>query len=151
MIRALILAAAGVMSSAAAQTALSAGAAVDTVLSWESYDSPRSARIRIYDADDRRRPRTVVVDEHASRGGSVGEDARFLAEQAGRRLGFDPAEATFVFRYTASSFVSGATDGGRSLLLRATFRRSESGGLGPPAWRVISPAALEELTSRQLR
>ena len=91
------------------------------------------------------------MDEHASRGGAVGEDARFLAEQAGRRLGFDPAEATFVFRYTASSFVPGAPETARSLLLRATFRRSESGGLGPPAWRVISPAALEELTSRQLR
>ena len=115
---------------------------MDTVLQWESYDGVRSARIRVFDADDDRRPRTVVVDERHASGPRVAEEARFVAEQAGRRLRFDPTEATFVFRFTAASFVPGASDDGRSLLLRATFRRSESGGLGPPAWRVISPAAL---------
>jgi len=138
-------------ASAAAQNPLSAGATVDTLLAWESYDAARRARVRVFDTDDPRRPVTVVIDATADGGAAVTEDARFVAETTARRLRFDPTEATFVFRFTAASFVAGARDDGRALLLRATFRRSESGGVGPPAWRVISADALSDLTSRQLR
>jgi hypothetical protein len=124
---------------------------VDTVLSWETYGSPRRARVRVFAADDERRPRTVVVEEQASDHDPVTDDVRFFVETVGRRLGIDPAETTFVFRYTASSFQEGASDTRRSLLLRATFRRAESGELGPPSWRVITRDGLEDLTSRQVR
>lgn len=136
---------------ARAQSTLSAGPAVDTVLSWETYGTPRSARVRVYAADDDRRPRTVVVDEQASDLAPVTDDVRFFVETVGRRLGIDPAEATFVFRYTAASFVRGASETGRRLFLRATFRRTASGDLGPPTWRVVTGDALDDLTSRQLR
>jgi hypothetical protein len=134
-----------------AQAALSAGASVDTVISWGSYAATRRARVRMFAADDSRRPRTIVVDDMASNEGLVTDEVRFFAETAGRSLRFDPAEATFVFRYSAASFTVGADDEGRRLLLRATFRRADSGDLGPPAWRVITSDALEDLTSRQLR
>jgi hypothetical protein len=137
--------------AARGQGGLSAGALVDTVLSWETYGDTRRARVRLYAADDERRPRTVVVDDYASDHAPVTDDVRFFVEITGRRLGFDPAECTFVFRFTAASFQAGAPDAGRRLLLRATFRRTESGELGPPAWRVIAAEGLEDLTSRQLR
>jgi hypothetical protein len=81
----------------------------------------------------------------------VTDDVRYFVETICRRLGIDPAETTFVFRFTAATFQAGAPDSGRSLLLRATFRRGNSGELGPPAWRVVTNEALEDFTSRQLR
>ncbi len=147
----LLLAAALTATPTPAQTALSAGAAVDTILAWGSYGATSRARVRLYASDDERRPRTVIVDDVASNAGLVIDEVRFFAETVGRNLGFDPADATFVFRYTAAAFIAGAGEGGRRLLLRATFRRSDSGELQPPAWRVITPDALEDLTSRQLR
>jgi hypothetical protein len=147
----LLLATLCAATTAVAQVPLSAGAATDTVLTWGSYAATSSARVRIFEADDERRPRTVVVDDVASNAGLVIDEVRFFAEIAGRSLGFDPAQATFVFRYTAAAFTAGARDEGRRLLLRATFRRSDSGELQPPAWRVIASDALADLTSRQLR
>jgi hypothetical protein len=143
----LLLAPAG----ASGQPLLSSGALLDTVVTWETYTAPRHARVRLYAADDERRPRTVVVDDPAENGGLVTDEVRFFAETAGRLLRFDPAGATFVFRYTAGSFAPGADEGGRVLLLRATFTRADSGDLGTPSWRVITREALEELTDRQLR
>jgi hypothetical protein len=130
---------------------LSAGAHRDTVLTWETYGTPRTARVRTYQADDERRPWTVVVDEPASDHPPVTDDVRYFVETLGRRLDLDPTAATFIFRYTAASFTAGASEAGRRLLLRATFRRTESGELGPPTWRVVASDALSDLTSRQLR
>ena len=152
MVRALALPFALLLAPvASAQSGLSDGAAVDTVLQWGTYGATSRARLRVYESDDERRPRTVVVDDVPSNAGLVIDEVRFFAETAGRGLGFDPADATFVFRYTAAAFTAGAGDDGRRLLLRATFRRSDSGELQPPAWRVITSDALAELTSRQLR
>lgn len=123
----------------------------DSVVTWRTYASERSARVRVFPCDDDRRPRTVVVDERASNGGVITDDVRFLADHLGRELGFDPVEATFVFRFTPASFVDDADERGKTLLLRVTFGRGSSGGLVSPAWRVISRDDLDELTDRAFR
>jgi len=123
----------------------------DADLSWRTYASQRTARVRVFASGDEERPRTVVLDGRATNGGVLTDEARYLAELVGRELGFDPVEAVFVFRFTPAAFVEGAPDGGKTLLLRATFRRVASGGLGSPSWRVISADALAELTDRGLR
>ena len=123
----------------------------DEVVTWKTYAAERAARVRVFPADDERRPRTVVIDERAANGGVVTDDAQFLADLVGRQLGFDPVAATFVFRFTPASFAEGAPERGKTLLLRATFGRSGSGALAAPTWRVLSPDELEELTDRALR
>jgi hypothetical protein len=123
----------------------------DTLLTWQSYSDDRSARVRLFRCDDADRPHTVVVDERAeSAGGPVTDEVRYVAETIGRTLGFDPATATFVFRFTAAGFAPDADDEGKALLLRATFRRGASGDLNAPSWRVLSRDALAELTDRVL-
>ncbi|HLT46237.1 MAG TPA: hypothetical protein VK002_03340 [Rubricoccaceae bacterium] len=123
----------------------------DTLLTWRSYSHDREARVRLYRCDDADRPHTVVVDERAGNpGGPVTDEARYVAEVIGRAFGFDPATATFVFRFTAAGFAPGASDEGKALLLRATFRRGTSGALNAPSWRVLSRDALAELTDRAL-
>ena len=128
-----------------------AGLLHDAEMSWRTYASTRTARVRVFDCPDERRPRTVVVDDVAANSGAITDEAAFVADLVGRDLGFDPTEATFVFRYTPASFTEGAGDDGKTLLLRATFRRSSSGTLGAPTWRVISRDALDELTDRAFR
>ena len=123
----------------------------DEELSWRTYAATRSARVRVYPCADERRPHTVVVDDVASNGGAITDEASFVADLVGREIGFDPTEATFVFRYTPASFSEDASDGGKTLLLRATFRRSSSGTLGAPQWSVVSREALDELTDRAFR
>lgn len=123
----------------------------DQVLTWRTYAAERSARVRVYLCDDDRRPRTVVLDDRASNGGAITDEARFLADLVGRELGFDPVEASFVFRFTPASFAEGAPDRGKTLLLRATFGRTSTGALAAPTWRVLTPDGLEALTDRALR
>ena len=123
----------------------------DEVVAWRTYSSERSARVRVFASGDERRPLTAVVDDRAANGGAVTDEAAFVADHVGRTLGFDPVAATFVFRFTPAAFVEGAGDDGKTLLLQATFRRTASGGLGSPTWRVVSPDQLGELTDRALR
>ena len=123
----------------------------DEAVSWRTYASEHSARVRVFASDDARRPRTVVVDDRASNGTAVTDDAQFVADVIGRELGFDPVAATFVFRFTPAAFVEDASERGKTLLLKATFRRTSTGALGAPDWRVISSDALEDLTDRAMR
>lgn len=125
---------------------------IDTVLAWNSYHTDRQARVRVFLADDDARPYTAVIDEQAENPGApVTDEVRYLAETVGRTLGFDPAAATFVFRFTAASFTPDGRDAGKVLLVRATFRRTDSGDLGTPSWRVITREALDDLTDRAFR
>jgi hypothetical protein len=130
--------------AAAAQT-------YDQDLTWRTYAAERTARVRVFPCEDERRPRTVVIDDRASNGEAITGEASFVADLVGRELGFDPVGATFVFRFTPAAFADGASERGKTLLLRATFGRNASGTLGAPQWRVISSDALEELTDRALR
>lgn len=130
------------------------GPAHDQEISWRSYDlgHSRVARVRVFASDDERRPHTVVIDDRAENGRApVTDEAPYVAETVAREIGFDPTEATFVFRFTEGSFVEGGSDRGKALLIKATFRRNASGSLGAPSWRVISPEALEDLTDRAMR
>lgn len=126
----------------------------DREVSWSSYTlgQNRTARVRVFACEDERRPHTVVIDDRAGNGRApVTDEAPYVAETVGRELGFDPTEATFVFRFTEGSFVEGGEDRGKALLVKATFRRNPSGSLAAPAWRVISSDELEDLTDRAMR
>jgi hypothetical protein len=119
----------------------------DTLLGWRTYSEDAAARVQVLASADEDRPYTVVVDQLPDQPALVTDDARFVAETVARTFGYDPVFATVVFRFTAASFEA---DEDRALLLRATFRRSKSGALGSPSWRVISRDELADLTDRQL-
>jgi len=127
------------------------GQVADTLLTWRTYAQEARAHVRVYPSGDEARPLTVVVDELAeNRAGLATDDARFLAETVGRALGRDPAEMTFVFRFSAVSFCPDAPAGGKTLLLRATFTRTRAGRLNTPMWRVLTRPELAALTDRAL-
>ncbi len=123
----------------------------DTLFTWQGYGRASTTRLQIYPTpQDEERSRTIVLRELArSRGPSTVEDARFLAEAAGRHFGIDPAEAYWIFYWGPFSY-EGA-EGGNELFLRATFHRTETGRLSSPYWRVISKAEVRELTDRRFR
>lgn len=137
------------VSSAAAQSRLTHGA--EREIAWRHYAADRAATVRTFVAEDERRPNTIVVDDRASNGAPITDDAVYVAEVIGRELGVDPTMATFVFRYTPAAFAASASNRGKTLLLRATFRRLASGALGSPDWRVITSDALQALTDRAMR
>ena len=120
----------------------------DQEVTWKAYAADRAARVRVFTVDNERRPHTIVVDDRASNGGPITDEAQFVADLVGREVGVDPAAATFVFRFTPAAFAEGAGERGKTLLLRATFRRTQSGGLGSPDWRVLTADALDALTDR---
>ena len=137
-----------VLALATGPAAAQGAALHDRQLAWRTYSAPRQARVRVFASTDERRPATVVVDDRADNGGPITDEAGFVADLAGREMGFDPTEATFVFRFTPAAFAEGAGDDGKTLLLRATFTRGTSGALGSAQWRVITADALDELTDR---
>ena len=139
----LLLAAAGAQAQASGPQ--------DQTVTWRTYGAERSARVRVFPAPDERRPWTVVVDDRASNGAPVTDEVTYVAETVGRTFGFDPVGATFVFRFTPAAFHADGRDGGKTLLLRATFRRGTSGALLSPDWRVITAEALDDLTDRAYR
>jgi hypothetical protein len=122
----------------------------DTLVTWRTYGQEGVARVQTFPSNDEDRPLTFVVDELAENGaGAVTDDVRYFADHLGRQFGVDPTTATFVFRFTGTSFHEDADDD-KQLLLRATFRRTSAGNLGSPSWRVISRDELAELTDRAL-
>lgn len=121
---------------------------VDSTLTWRSYASERSAQVQVFELEEERRPYTVVVDDVSRNGGPITDEAQYVAETIGRTFGFDPAEATFVFRFDLGS--AGGDSRNKVLLLKATFRRGSSGALGSASWRVISEDTLSDLTDRAL-
>lgn len=124
--------------------------AIDTLFTWQTYDTEGVTRVQVFPSNDEDRPITVVVDELAeNQAGAVTDDVRYFVDTLGRQFGYDPAEITFVFRFTGASFHEGA-DSDKLLLLRATFRRTATGNLGSPSWRLISRDELAELTDRML-
>ena len=144
--------AAAVLALAFAAPAFAQGTAVhDSPIAWRTYAAAREARVRTFPSTDERRPIVVVVDDRAGNGAPITDDAAFVADLVGREQGFDPTEATFVFRFTPAAFAEGAPDRGKTLLLRATFGRGASGGLTAPQWRVLTADALDDLTDRAFR
>ena len=117
-------------------------------LSWRSYGGRTyRATATVYgnDADDRdERPYSVVLVPDPANRAPITDDARFLADLVGRELGADPVRLAFLFRLPLEG------DAG-TLTVRATVRRSRSGRLVSPSWRVLSPDEVEDYTDRQLR
>lgn len=140
-----------VMILGAVAPAAWAQAPAERVVRWRALAADRSATVRAYPSEDERRPTTIVVDDAATNGAPVTDDAQFVADLVAREVGVDPTAATFVFRFTPQSFSEAAPGRGKTLLLGATFRRTASGGLGAPAWRVLSSDALAALTDRAAR
>lgn len=128
----------------------------DTTLAWPGYGGNRTARVRLFEnaARDRdRRATTIVLDDTAANPHPITDDALFLAEHVGRALGIDPIHLAFVFRFDAAAFAEDASDAprGKVLTLRATFRRTTSGRLSAPSWRILSPEETLDYTDRHLR
>lgn len=124
--------------------------AIDTLFTWQTYDAESITRVRVFPSDDEDRPITAVVDELAeNEAGAVTDDVRYFVDTFGRAFGFDPTEITFVFRFSGASFSADGTDD-KQILLRATFRRTSTGNLSSPLWRLISRDELAELTDRAL-
>ena len=93
----------------------------------------------------------VVIREIAeNRGPPATRDARYLVDHIGRDFDFDPVTALWVFHWGSFSY-AGAGESRREIFLRATFRRSSSGDLGGPSWRLVDREDLEELTDRKFR
>lgn len=137
-----------------ATTPATAQPLTDSLLSWRGYNRTAQARVQIYPAspDAERRPKTVVLRElAANRGPSTVSDLRYLADLVGRRFGLDPARATWVVHWGAFSYKGAEPNRRKELLLRVTFRRTDSGRLSSPYWRVITADDLRELTDRRWR
>ena len=126
----------------------------DTLFTWRGYARVAECRVQVYPAppDEETRTRTILVRELArNRGPSTVQDARHLVELIGRQLGLNPAEAYWVFHWGAFSYAGAAPDRDKELFLRATFRRTSTGRLGTPYWKVINRDAVRELTDRRFR
>lgn len=125
----------------------------DTLFTWEGYARPATCHLRLYQAPPGAdRAHTAVLHELAeNEGPTTLADARHLAELVGRRYGFDPAAAYFVFHWNAASYEAGPPRRRKELFLRATFRRTKSGSLSTPTWRVLSREDVEDLTDRLFR
>lgn len=124
----------------------------DTLFAWQGYGRTSTCRVRHFlSGADQKKPHTVVVDELAeNEGASTLEDAPHLVELAGRGLGIDPQDAFWVFHWGGFSH-AGASASDKEFFLRATFRRSDTGSLGSPFWRLISRATVIEYTDRAYR
>ncbi len=125
---------------------------IDTLVTWQGYGRRSTCRVRIYEsAPDQKRARTIVIDELAENGGpSTLDDVQYLAELVGRRLSQIPENAFWVFHWGSFSF-PGAERHGKEFFLRATFRRSGTGALGPPFWRLIDRPTVVKYTDRAFR
>jgi hypothetical protein len=124
----------------------------DTLMTWEGYGRLSTCRIRIFrSAPDEKRPLTIILDElHSNQGETTLDDAQHLVELAARRFAVDAENAFWIFHWGAFSFAD-AAESKKEIFFRATFRRTDSGAVGPPFWRLINRETVEEYTDRIYR
>jgi hypothetical protein len=124
----------------------------DTLFTWQGYGRASTCRVRIYQSGaDQKKALTVVIGETGeNHGASTLDDVQHLVELIGRRLSVDPEEAYWVFHWGGFSH-AGAEPSNKELFFRATFRRSDSGALGTPFWRLVNREAVVEYTDRAFR
>lgn len=125
---------------------------VDTTFTWRGFTSESTCRVRVFrSARSAGRPVTIVLDELAeNRGRSTLDDAPHLVELVARELRVEPDSAFWIFHWGSFSFQEAAPSR-KELYFRATFRRSDSGALGTPFWRLINRATVSEYTDRAYR
>ena len=123
----------------------------DTTITWRSYSRTGTTQVEVYPGPpDDEEEHTIVLRELAeNRGPSTVEDLQYLADLVGRQLGVDPTRAYWVLHWGGFSFEGADPDADKSLFLRATFNRTQSGSLGSPYWDVISKTDVRELTDRR--
>ena len=123
----------------------------DTTITWRSYSRTGTTQVEVYPGPpDDEEEHTIVLRELAeNRGPSTVEDLQYLADLVGRQLGVDPTRAYWVLHWGGFSFEGADSNADKSLFLRATFNRTQSGSLGSPYWDVISETDVRELTDRR--
>jgi len=148
MVQTMLLIALGLLGAAQ----IRAQPLVDTLLVWQGYQTEGRCRVQLYRTSlDGERTYVVILRELAENTGpSTLADARYLAEHIGRRFGFDPAKAYWIFHWGAFSFAE-ARPSKKELFLRATFSRTGSGRLSAPRWHLLERTEVEQLTDRKLR
>lgn len=127
---------------------LQAQPVADTTFTWRGYTHESRTHLQLYPGspDDENRDHTVVLRELAANTGpTVLDDIEYVAEQVGRAFGMDPARVAWVVHWGAFSY-EGASDSDKEVLVRITFRRTSTGRLSAPYWRIITPTDLRELT-----
>lgn len=132
---------------------LTAQPIADTTFTWRGYTHESHTHLQLYPGPprDENRDHTVVLRElAANRGPTVLDDIGYVAEQVGRTFGVDPARVAWVVHWGAFSY-DGAAPSGKEVLVRVTFRRTSTGRLSAPYWRVITPADLRALTAERYR
>ena len=139
-----------IVSGAAAPA--SAQLLVDTTFAWRGFRDVSTCRVRIYRSVQKAgRPVTVVLDElAANEGRSTLDDAPHVVELVSRTFTVEPDSAFWVFHWGSFSFPDAAPSA-KEVYFRATFRRSDSGSLSPPFWRLINRQTVMEYTDRAYR
>ncbi|MES3628640.1 MAG: hypothetical protein PPP56_00570 [Longimonas sp.] len=125
----------------------------DTLFSWRGYTQVSQSHLQLYPGPpgDENRDHTVVLRELADNNGpSTLDDIGYVAEQVGREFGMDPARVFWIVHWGAFSYVHNATSS-RDVLIRVTFRRTSTGRLSAPYWRVITHSDLRDLTANRYR
>ncbi len=121
----------------------------DTTFTWRGYTHESRTHLQLYPGppDDENRDHTVVLRELAANiGPTTLDDIGYVAEQVGRAFGMDPARVAWVVHWGAFSY-EGASASDKEVLVRITFRRTSTGRLSAPYWRIITHADLRELTA----
>jgi hypothetical protein len=148
--RSIVLLALALIASAwAFPHALRAQPVADTTFTWRGYTHESRTHLQLYPGppSDENRDHTVVLRELAANTGPTAlEDISYVAEQVGRVYGMDPARVAWVVHWGAFSY-EGAEASDKEVLVRVTFRRTSTGRLSAPYWRIITPADLRELTA----
>lgn len=121
----------------------------DSRFSWREYGRTGTTDLTILPNPlDEERPTIIVLRELAENTGpTIISDARYLAEQIARSRDLDPVAVTWLFHWGAFSYPGG--EGRKELFLRATFRRTDRGGLSTPAWRLMQREEVVRLTDRR--
>lgn len=120
----------------------------DAPFTWQEYGRSAQCDLALHRdlADDQDRPHIAVLTERAdNEGPSVVDDLRYVAEQIGRAHDLDPAHVTWIVRWGADAY-QGA-QGGKEIVLQARFRRTKTGNLSTPSWRVLSREQADDAMS----
>jgi hypothetical protein len=120
----------------------------DAPFTWQEYGRTATCDLALHRdlADDEDRPHVAVLTERAdNEGPSVVDDLRYVAEQIGRAHDLDPASVTWIVRWGAGAY-EGA-EGGKEIVLQASFRRTKTGNLSTPSWRVLSREQADDVLS----
>lgn len=135
-----------------AVSSASAQQLVDSTFTWRGYTASSTCRVRIYEsAPNAARPVTVMLDELGeNRGRSTLDDAPHLVELIARAFLVEPDSAFWIFHWGSFSFADAAPSR-KELYFRATFRRTSTGSVGSPSWRLVNRATVSEYTDRAYR